>query len=130
MYSSFGEDEHCLTRWARNKINEGEVNEIVASSLLEEIMPDSLKVFVEVAERCLHHEPKKRPTMAQEQQEIGKTVGPNLVAPASKDDCPSNGNTMSSAKTEQSEEASADVHADTSPYIRTNKFISFPSWTR
>ncbi|KAL1538820.1 non-specific serine/threonine protein kinase [Salvia divinorum] len=85
----FGEEDFYLTIWARNKIKEGEVNKIVASSLLEEILPDSLKAFVEVAERCLHKEPKQRPTMAQivvqlesalELQESGKTAEPNHVA--------------------------------------------------
>lgn len=63
--SRFGGDKHCLTRWAQKKIKDGKVNEIVALSLLDEILPESLKVFVELAERCLHDEPKKRPTMAQ-----------------------------------------------------------------
>ncbi|KAL3813430.1 hypothetical protein ACJIZ3_014698 [Penstemon smallii] len=60
-----GEDECYLTKWARNKINMGEVDQIVDSSLIGEISPDSLKVFVGIAERCLDDEPKKRPTMAQ-----------------------------------------------------------------
>lgn len=50
-----------LTRWAQKNIKEGEVNQIVASSLLEEILPESLKEFVKVAERCLHDETKNRP---------------------------------------------------------------------
>lgn len=98
--SRFGKDDHCLTNWARKKIRQGEVKEIVASSLLDEIQPDSLKVFVEVAERCLHDEPKKRPTMAQivvqlqcalEHQERGKTIEPDHTALVVNDacDCPS-----------------------------------------
>ncbi|KAG8384600.1 hypothetical protein BUALT_Bualt04G0134700 [Buddleja alternifolia] len=63
--SKVAEDEHILAKWARDKISKGEVDQIVASSLREEISPDSLKTFVGVAERCLHDEPKKRPTMSQ-----------------------------------------------------------------
>ncbi|KAK4477588.1 hypothetical protein RD792_016824 [Penstemon davidsonii] len=84
-----GEDECCLTKWARNRINMGEVDKIVDSSLMGEISPDSLKVFVGIVESCLHDEPKKRPTMAQvviqleialEQQESSKVIVRNQVA--------------------------------------------------
>lgn len=59
------EDERVLPRWAQNKIDEGEVDQIVAASMREEILPNSLKTFVGVAKRCLRYEPKKRPTMSQ-----------------------------------------------------------------
>ncbi|KAL7138833.1 hypothetical protein ABFS83_09G009100 [Erythranthe nasuta] len=59
------EDKQTLTKWARNNIINGKADQIVASNLLGEISEDSLKAFVEVAERCLRDEPKKRPTMAQ-----------------------------------------------------------------
>ncbi|KAK4477811.1 hypothetical protein RD792_017074 [Penstemon davidsonii] len=58
------EDKHSLTMWARDKISRGEVDEIVAPSLRGKISPDSLKAFVGIVERCLHNEPKKRPTLA------------------------------------------------------------------
>ncbi|KAL9158574.1 hypothetical protein ABFS82_08G077800 [Erythranthe guttata] len=58
-------EERILPIWARSKISEGKVDQIVASSLREEISVDSLKTFVGVAERCLHDEPKNRPTMSQ-----------------------------------------------------------------
>ncbi|KAH6791927.1 hypothetical protein C2S52_002404 [Perilla frutescens var. hirtella] len=99
-----GEDECFLTRWARNRINEGEVGRIVALSLIGNILPESLKVFVEVAERCLHDEPKKRPTMSQvvvqlelalEQQEGRKLSVPSQTVRASNDVGPSNGGIMS-----------------------------------
>ncbi|KAL7141120.1 hypothetical protein ABFS83_08G032400 [Erythranthe nasuta] len=57
--------ERILSMWAQDKINKGEVDQIVASSLREEISPTSLKKFVDVAQRCLHEEPDKRPTMSQ-----------------------------------------------------------------
>ncbi|KAG6398404.1 hypothetical protein SASPL_139864 [Salvia splendens] len=59
------EDERILTRWARDKIDREEVDQIVDSSLRDEISVSSLKAFVEIANRCLHDEPEKRPTMAQ-----------------------------------------------------------------
>ncbi|XP_047961332.1 putative receptor-like protein kinase At5g39000 [Salvia hispanica] len=59
------EDERILTRWARDKIDRGEVDQIVDSSLRDEISVSSLKAFAEIANRCLHDEPEKRPTMAQ-----------------------------------------------------------------
>ncbi|GFP79780.1 putative receptor-like protein kinase at5g39000 [Phtheirospermum japonicum] len=62
---SVAEDEHILTIWARDKINKGEDDQIVPSSLREEISPASLKTFVTVAERCLRDDPKNRPTMSQ-----------------------------------------------------------------
>ncbi|KAH6791933.1 hypothetical protein C2S52_002410 [Perilla frutescens var. hirtella] len=107
----FGDDEYSLTRWALNKINEGEIEQIVDSCLEGEIAPDSLKVFVAVAQRCLHGEPKKRPTMAQvvvqlelalEQQESRKLA---VV----------NDGSVSYVSTEQSTEAFTDVQIVTSP---------------
>ncbi|KAL3629466.1 hypothetical protein CASFOL_026688 [Castilleja foliolosa] len=67
---SVAEDEHILTIWARGKINEGEVDHIVVSSLREEMSPASLKTFVGVAERCLRDDPKNRPTMSQVVQQL------------------------------------------------------------
>ncbi|KAK4477558.1 hypothetical protein RD792_016790 [Penstemon davidsonii] len=88
MDRRLGEDECFITKWARNRINKGEVEQIVDSSLVGEITANSLKVFVEIAESCLHDEPKKRPAMAQvvlqlelalEQQETRKDVIPNQI---------------------------------------------------
>ncbi|KAL3624076.1 hypothetical protein CASFOL_032892 [Castilleja foliolosa] len=67
---SVAEDEHILMIWARDKINEGEINQIVASSLREEMSPASLKTFVGIAERCLRDDPKNRPTMSQVVQQL------------------------------------------------------------
>lgn len=110
-----GEDECFLPRWAQNRINKGDAEQIVASSLLEEVLPNSLKVFVEVAERCLHDEPKKRPTMSQivvqlesalEHQKSGKTDEPNHIALVANDVGPSNEGMMPSENTKKSAEAS------------------------
>ncbi|KAL0356351.1 UNVERIFIED_CONTAM: Receptor-like protein kinase FERONIA [Sesamum radiatum] len=58
-------DEQILPKWARENISKGKAAWIVDSNLRGEISQDSLKAFVGVAERCLHDEPKKRPTMAE-----------------------------------------------------------------
>ncbi|KAL8475858.1 hypothetical protein ACS0TY_028494 [Phlomoides rotata] len=59
------EEERMLTMWARDKISKGEVNQIVAASLRDEISANSQKTFVGIIVRCLHDEPKNRPTMSQ-----------------------------------------------------------------
>ncbi|KAL8471803.1 hypothetical protein ACS0TY_029145 [Phlomoides rotata] len=59
------EEERMLTMWARDKIRKGEVDQIVALSLRDEISPNSLKTFVGITERCLDDYPKNRPTMSQ-----------------------------------------------------------------
>ncbi|KAG8384597.1 hypothetical protein BUALT_Bualt04G0134400 [Buddleja alternifolia] len=83
------EEERNLTVWARDKISKGEVDQIVASGLKEEISPDSLKTFVGIAKRCLCDEPKKRPKMSEvvlqlefalEQQEIKRVLVTNEIA--------------------------------------------------
>ncbi|KAG8372991.1 hypothetical protein BUALT_Bualt12G0124600 [Buddleja alternifolia] len=58
------DDKRSLTMWARENISKGDVDQIVAPSLRDEILPDSLMAFLGVAEKCLHDEPKKRPTIA------------------------------------------------------------------
>ncbi|XP_051144853.1 putative receptor-like protein kinase At5g39000 isoform X2 [Andrographis paniculata] len=57
------EDEQILIRWAREKISKGNIDQIVSSSLREEVSEESLRAFIAVAERCLHDEPKQRLTM-------------------------------------------------------------------
>ncbi|KAL7134281.1 hypothetical protein ABFS83_11G016100 [Erythranthe nasuta] len=87
-------DEKILSRWAQDKINKGEVEEIISESLREEISPNSLKTFLKVVERCLHDEPKKRPTMSEvvsqlelavEQQETKQVSALNQIARVSND---------------------------------------------
>ncbi|XP_051123186.1 putative receptor-like protein kinase At5g39000 isoform X2 [Andrographis paniculata] len=58
-------NEQILIRWAQENISQGKTDQIVSSSLKNEISDGSLKAFVEIAEKCLYSEPKKRPTMAQ-----------------------------------------------------------------
>ncbi|KAL6538215.1 hypothetical protein OROGR_012203 [Orobanche gracilis] len=84
-------EERSVASWALRRINEGKVNEIVASTLISQVLPDSLKTFVEVAQSCLREEPKKRPTMCQivvklelalKQQDGKKLSAPNKVSKA------------------------------------------------
>ncbi|KAL0311711.1 UNVERIFIED_CONTAM: Cysteine-rich receptor-like protein kinase [Sesamum calycinum] len=119
MDPTLGEDECCLTKWAQNKINKGEIERIIASSLIEEISLDSLKVFLGVAERCLHDEPKERPTMAEvvlqlelalEKQQSRKFVAPEVIRSVANDVHSSNDETIPSVSTEQANVASTDMH--------------------
>ncbi|KAL3624067.1 hypothetical protein CASFOL_032883 [Castilleja foliolosa] len=64
------EEERVLTKWGRDKICKGQVDQIVDKSLREEISSNSLKIFVGIAERCMHDEPKNRPTMSQVVQQL------------------------------------------------------------
>ncbi|KAH6791929.1 hypothetical protein C2S52_002406 [Perilla frutescens var. hirtella] len=126
--SRVSEDERVLTIWVSDKISKGEVDEIVDLSVREEISPNSLKKFVEVAEKCLHDEPKNRPTMAQvvqhlesalEQQENRNLAVPNQVAPVASDVSTSNeGSDISSESAEQTKEASIDIQTVTIPPTR------------
>ncbi|KAG8383035.1 hypothetical protein BUALT_Bualt05G0142400 [Buddleja alternifolia] len=65
MDQKVGEDECSLIKWAWNIINKREVDQILDSSLIGDISPNNLGVFVLVDERCCMMDPKKRPTMAQ-----------------------------------------------------------------
>ncbi|XP_042025927.1 putative receptor-like protein kinase At5g39000 isoform X1 [Salvia splendens] len=77
------EDEQILSFWVHDKNSKGQVDQIVDQSLRDEISVNSLKTFVEVAERCLEDEPNNRPTMSQvvqqlelalEQQQLSKQI--------------------------------------------------------
>ncbi|KAH6791930.1 Malectin/receptor-like protein kinase family protein [Perilla frutescens var. hirtella] len=152
--SRVSEDERVLTMWVRDKISKGEVDEIVDSSLREEISPNSLLTFVEVAEKCLHDEPKNRPTMAQvvlhlefalEQQEGRNSVVPNEIDPDqfefaleqqqegrnSSDVGPSNDNiNMLSEIADQSTEVFTDMQTVTFPLIRQTDLNYSPAARR
>ncbi|KAL1541957.1 non-specific serine/threonine protein kinase [Salvia divinorum] len=87
-----GEDKFLLTKWARENISKGKADQIVAPDLMGEISEGSLKAFIEVAESCLHNEPRERPTMAQvvlqleyalKQQDSSKSMTQNVNDPHS-----------------------------------------------
>ncbi|XP_027163752.1 receptor-like protein kinase FERONIA [Coffea eugenioides] len=59
------EEQHNLVSYFRECIAEENVDRIVDPSLQGKFSSNSLKEFVKSIENCLHHQPKKRPTMAQ-----------------------------------------------------------------
>ncbi|KAK6154996.1 hypothetical protein DH2020_009244 [Rehmannia glutinosa] len=69
------EDEQILSKWARGKIIEGEIDHIIDLIMRDEISPDSLETFVEVTQRCLHDEPKNRPTMSEVVRQLEIALG-------------------------------------------------------
>ncbi|KAM0010584.1 putative protein kinase RLK-Pelle-CrRLK1L-1 family [Helianthus debilis subsp. tardiflorus] len=63
--NSLNEEECSLAKWAHESIEEGKVYEIIDFNIKSQISPKSLKVFVQIADRCLSSESKKRPDMAE-----------------------------------------------------------------
>ncbi|KAF7129173.1 hypothetical protein RHSIM_Rhsim10G0052600 [Rhododendron simsii] len=60
------EEEQCsLAMWAQHCIKQGTLDQIIDPSLSGEIPANGLKVFAEVANKCLHNHPNGRPTMAE-----------------------------------------------------------------
>lgn len=59
------QEQRSLAGWAQNCIKEGLVDQIVDPCFRGQILPNSLKVFVQIAGQCLHSNPKERPTMAE-----------------------------------------------------------------
>ncbi|KAI3726171.1 hypothetical protein L1987_65968 [Smallanthus sonchifolius] len=58
------EDQRSLAIWARQSIREGKLDQIIDPCLRGEISPHCLKVFINLAEKCLENQPKRRPSMA------------------------------------------------------------------
>ncbi|KAM7461826.1 hypothetical protein LguiA_029947 [Lonicera macranthoides] len=59
------EEQWSLARWAQCCIEKGTLHHTINPNLWLEILPESLKEFVRVANQCLCYRPKKRPTMTQ-----------------------------------------------------------------
>ncbi|KAF7151130.1 hypothetical protein RHSIM_Rhsim02G0063900 [Rhododendron simsii] len=59
------EEQISLIRWAQMYIKKGKIERIIDPSLNGEATPQSLKYFAELANKCLHTQPKERPTMAE-----------------------------------------------------------------
>ncbi|XP_057769109.1 receptor-like protein kinase FERONIA [Salvia miltiorrhiza] len=83
--SSNEKEQHSRTMQVMDNISEGQVDRIVAPTLRGEISPDSLRTFVNIAERWLHDEPKNRPRtihiltkieLAIQQQEMAESSPP------------------------------------------------------
>ncbi|GJR01534.1 kinase RLK-Pelle-CrRLK1L-1 family protein [Tanacetum coccineum] len=63
--STLDEEQWGLASWAQDSIKEGRLKEIIDTSIKGEISSKCLKEFAQLAGRCLHSHPKKRPTMAE-----------------------------------------------------------------
>ncbi|KAI3788462.1 hypothetical protein L2E82_01230 [Cichorium intybus] len=63
--SSLDEEHWGLVNWAQESIKEGRLKQIVDYNIREKIVPKCLKEFAQLADRCLHSNPKQRPTMAE-----------------------------------------------------------------
>ncbi|XP_022843321.1 receptor-like protein kinase ANXUR1 [Olea europaea var. sylvestris] len=107
--------QRILAIWAQDCISKGEIDQLVAPSLRGQISIESLMTFLEVAKRCLHDEPNKRPTMAQvvvqlesalEQQESSNSSAPEITSSDSVVPCA--GKTFHSISTEIKEMSSVD----------------------
>ncbi|XAR48307.1 Non-specific serine/threonine protein kinase [Bertholletia excelsa] len=59
------DDRSSLALWAQRCIKKGALNKIVDPSLKGQISPYSLKLFGEIAGKCIHSHPRGRPTMAE-----------------------------------------------------------------
>ncbi|XP_057467396.1 receptor-like protein kinase FERONIA [Actinidia eriantha] len=60
------EEEQCsLVLWAQHCIKKGKLDQIIDPFLIGQMSPQCLKLFVEVANHCLHKRSKARPTMAE-----------------------------------------------------------------
>ncbi|KAL7098335.1 hypothetical protein ACP275_09G010800 [Erythranthe tilingii] len=118
------EDERILTKWAREKISNGNADQIIALNMRGEILKDSLKAFVGVAESCLHDEPRKRLTMAQvvrqlefalEQQEISKSSVPNGITSDVDDSHPSVASNLQNTTPSSKEQSTSGEVVNTDP---------------
>ncbi|XP_052200107.1 receptor-like protein kinase FERONIA isoform X2 [Diospyros lotus] len=63
---SLEEEQHSLTLWAQGCLKDGKLDEVIDPILTDQLpIPlKSLEVFAEVARKCLHIHPNRRPTMA------------------------------------------------------------------
>ncbi|KAI3788913.1 hypothetical protein L2E82_01694 [Cichorium intybus] len=63
--SRLNEENWGLVNWAQESMKEGRLKHIVDYNLRRRILPKCLKEFASLADRCLHSNPKQRPTMAE-----------------------------------------------------------------
>ncbi|GKD86828.1 serine/threonine/dual specificity protein kinase, catalytic domain-containing protein [Tanacetum coccineum] len=60
-----GDEDLSLVRWAQKCVKRRKLNEIAEVAIRGKLCPKSLKVFSQIAYRCLHSDPKERPTMSE-----------------------------------------------------------------
>ena len=58
------EEQHSLAQWAKQCVRKGTLEKIIDPYLMGKIDPESLKVFVNIAYRCVLDQRLKRPKMA------------------------------------------------------------------
>ncbi|KAK1427062.1 hypothetical protein QVD17_15745 [Tagetes erecta] len=61
-FATHKHEGHYLPDFIKNKFEEGKHEEVVFDQIREQIVPESLTAFQEIAYQCLHHEREKRPT--------------------------------------------------------------------
>ncbi|CAH2041146.1 unnamed protein product [Thlaspi arvense] len=59
------DDRSSLALWAQQCIKRGALDKIVDPSLMGQISSNSLELFGEIANKCIHSHPRGRPTMAE-----------------------------------------------------------------
>ena len=64
VVSGIDEDQRSLVLWAQQCMKEKTLDQIIDPILRDQITPKRLMLFAEVAIKCLHSRPNKRPTMA------------------------------------------------------------------
>ncbi|KAJ0794781.1 putative protein kinase RLK-Pelle-CrRLK1L-1 family [Helianthus annuus] len=62
---SLDEEQWGLVTWFQDSIKEGNLKHIIDLDIRGEISPKCLKEFIRIIQRCLHHDLKQRPTMAE-----------------------------------------------------------------
>ncbi|GKB73169.1 kinase RLK-Pelle-CrRLK1L-1 family protein [Tanacetum coccineum] len=60
-----GDEDLSLARWAQKCVKKRKLNEIAEVAIRGKLCPKSLKIFSQIAYRCLHSDPKERPTMSE-----------------------------------------------------------------
>ncbi|KAL8100249.1 hypothetical protein AgCh_032481 [Apium graveolens] len=63
--ASLDEEQISLAGWAQHCSKEGLLEQIIDPNIKVNISSDSLNTYVDIAIKCLHTQPKRRPTMAE-----------------------------------------------------------------
>ncbi|PWA94862.1 serine/threonine/dual specificity protein kinase, catalytic domain-containing protein [Artemisia annua] len=60
-----GDEDLSLATWAQSCVRKRNLDKLVSAEIRGELSPKCLKEFTKIAYRCLHSDPKERPTMAE-----------------------------------------------------------------
>ncbi|KAI8534146.1 hypothetical protein RHMOL_Rhmol10G0066300 [Rhododendron molle] len=102
--------QRSLPRWARQCIKEEKLDQLVDQTIRAQISPQCLKVFIEVANKCLHDDPSGRPTMTD--------VVASLECMLASQEQPRNAFTEEEKGGEEEEDVN--VHGDPNPLVYYN----------